>query len=168
MSRRSPRALLPAATLLAAVILDLLPLPGPDPLAAWPDLSGAVFFFWTVQRPDLLPPVAVFGLGILADAVAGLPIGVTSVALLTGRALLLPGQRWLVALPWPLAWACFLPLATLLAALRWSLVSLVQGQIVPMAPVLAETGLAMLAYPLVAGLLGLIGGRALATPHAAA
>lgn len=167
-SGRSPRALLPVLTLMAAMIVDLLPLPSPDPLAPWPNLYSAAFFFWTIQRPDLLPPVALFGLGILSDVVAALPIGVTSAALLTGRALLLPGQRWLLAQPWPIAWACFLPMAMLLAGLRWGVVSLLQGRLFPVAPVLVETGLAVLAYPLVAGLLGLIRGRSLDATRASA
>ena len=165
---RSPYALLPVLTLMAALIIDLLPLPSPGPLVAWPNLYGAAFFFWTLQRPDLLPPIALFGLGILSDVVAGLPIGVTSVALLAGRALLLPGQRWLLAQPWPLAWTCFVPLAMLLAGLRWGLVSLLQARLFPLAPVLVEAGLAVLAYPLVAGLLSLIGGRVMAASRATA
>lgn len=168
MAGRSPSALVPALSLFAAIILDLLPLPGTAPLTPVPSLVLAVFFFWTVHRPDLLPPGALFALGGLFDAVAGIPIGVTPVALLLGRALLLSGRRWLRGQPGPVAWACFLPVAAMVAGLRWGLVSLLLGRVFPVLPVLFESALSFLVYPLVAGLLPLVQRGSMAKTRAAA
>ena len=154
--------------MIGAVVLDLLPLPNAAPLASAPSLLIAVFFYWTVHRPDLLPPLALFGLGCLLDAVGGMPVGVTAVAMLLARALLLSGQRWLHAQPWPVVWACFLPAAIMVAGLRWGLVSLVLGRVFPLPPVMLEAGLSFLAYPVVAGLLALVQRRAMAATRAAA
>jgi rod shape-determining protein MreD len=168
MHGRYPGVVLPALTLVGAIVLDLLPLPNAAPLASAPPLLIAVFYFWTVHRPDLLPPLALFVLGGLLDAVGGLPVGVTSLALLLARALLLSAQRWLHQQPWPVAWACFLPAAFMVAGLRWGLVSLVLGRVFPLSPVMLEAGLSFLAYPIVAGPLALVQRRAMAATRAAA
>ena len=128
MHGRFPGVVLPVLTVVGAIILDLLPLPNAAPLASAPPLLIAVFYFWTVHRPDLLPPLALFVLGGLLDAVGGQPIGITSLFLLLARALLLAGLRWLHQQPWPVAWACFLPAAVMVAGLRWGLVSLTIGR----------------------------------------
>jgi rod shape-determining protein MreD len=168
MVDRYREALLPALTMAGAIFLDLLPLPTAAPLAATPSLLLPVFFFWTVHRPGLLPPGILLGLGSLFDAAGGLPVGVTPMALLLGRALLLPGQRWLQGQTWPVVWACLLPATVIVAGLRWILVSLMLGRVFPLLPVLSEAALSFLAYPLLAGGLSLLQRRATAPTRAAA
>ena len=97
-------------------------------------LLVAVFYFWTVHRPDLLPPLALFVLGVPARRRRrACPLGVTSLALLLARALLLSGQRWLARQqPWPVVWACFLPAAVMVGRPALAgLVSLTLGRAFP-------------------------------------
>ena len=163
-----PGILVPALTVAGAVVLDLLPLPNAAPGTAAPSLVLATVYFWTVHRPELLPPLALFGLGCLLDAGGGVPVGVTSLALLLGRVLILSGQRWLHRQHGAILWACFLPVALGVDGLRWGMASLARGGPLPLAPVLLETALSFLAYPLVAGLLALACTRVLAPGRAAA
>lgn len=163
-----PGILAPVLTAVGAIALDLLPMPNAAPQAAAPSLLLATVYFWTVHRPDLLPPLALFGLGCLLDAGGGVPVGVTPLALLVGRGLILSGQRWLHRQPGPVIWACFLPVAMMVDGLRWGLASLARGGPLPVAPVLLETALSFLAYPLVAALLALACSRVLVTGRAAA
>ena len=101
-------ALVPLLTGLAAALLDLLPLPDAAPRSLAPFLTVCVVYFWTVYRPDLLPPLAVFVVGLALDAAGGLPLGLTALCLLIARALLMPGQRFLLRQPFPVVWAGFL------------------------------------------------------------
>ena len=98
-----------------------------------------LFYFWTLHRPDLLPPVGLFVLGVVLDAVGGMPVGVTALPLLLVRAAPRRGQRWLRGQASPVAWACFLPAAMIVAGLRWGLgSSLLAGRLLPVLPVAAR------------------------------
>jgi rod shape-determining protein MreD len=166
--RPLPVVLVPSLTMLGAILLDLLPLPSAAPRAAAPSLLIATWYFWTVHRPELLPPLALFGLGCLLDAGGGMPVGITPLALLLGRALILSGQRWLHRQVGPVVWACFLPVAVVIAGMRWGLASMARGGPLPLAPVMVEAALTFLAYPVVAGLLGRVGARSPWTGRATA
>jgi rod shape-determining protein MreD len=158
-----PGAILPALTVIGAVVLDLLPLP-----TAAPSFLIATFYFWTVHRPDLLPPISLFALGCLTDAIGGMPVGTTPLAILLARALILSGQRWLHRQAWPIVWASFLPVAIAIACLRWGSASLARGGVLPMPPAMLEAFATFLAYPVVASLLGLARSRTMAPARAAA
>ena len=121
----------PLLTGIVAVCIDVLPLPNPAPNSLAPFLTVCVVYFWTVYRPDLLSPWAVFALGLALDAVAGLPLGLTALALLLARGVLLSGQRFLLAQPFVVVWACFVPIVLLVAALRWASASLFWGRAFP-------------------------------------
>lgn len=164
---RTPGSFVPVLTVIGALFLDLLPLPDAAPRSLAPSLLLCALYFWTVYRPDLLPTVALFALGGMLDAGSGMPLGVTSVALLLARALLMAGRRWLAVQPLLIAWACFLPAAMVVTALRWALLSLLLGRTVPLEPVLIETGLTFAAYPIVAGILGVLQRRASVSSRAA-
>ena len=155
---------LPVLTLAAALLLDLLPLPG----TAAPALLPAILYHWRVEQPERLPPIVTFAFGILADALGGLPLGVTAAALLLAQGLLAPCRRWLRRQGWLVLWLGFLAFAALVAALRWTLLAILAGAFLPAAAVVAETGLSVLAFPGVAGLLALLPRSEPATARATA
>ena len=142
-------ALAPLATGLVAAYADLLPLSGSAPRMLAPSLTACIVYFWTTYRPDLLPPFALFAIGVVLDGVGGLPLGLTALALLLVRGFLLSGQRFLLAQPFAVIWASFLPVVLLLAVLRWALAVLYWGRLFPVEPLLIEAGFTFAAYPLV-------------------
>lgn len=159
--------LAPVTTGLVAAYADLLPLSGSVPRVLAPSLTTCVLYFWTVYRPDLLPAVAVFAVGIVLDAVGGLPLGLTPLALLLVRSFLLSGQRFLLTQPFAVIWACFLPAVLLLETLRWVLAVLFWGRLFPVEPLLIEAGLTFAAYPLVGWPLTFLQRRLADAPRAA-
>lgn len=158
----------PLLTGIVAVCIDVLPLPNPAPSALAPFLTLCVLYFWTVYRPDLLSSWAVFALGLVLDAVGGLPLGLTALALLLGRGALLSGQRFLLAQPFMVIWACFVPMVLLVAALRWVLASLFWSRAFPIQPLLGEALLTLAVYPLVGWLLAGMQRRLAERAHATA
>jgi rod shape-determining protein MreD len=159
--------LVPFMTALAAVLVDLLPLPSAAPLALAPSASLCVLYYWTVHRPDRLGAVEVFLIGLLLDAGGGMPLGLTALSLLAVRGILLPGQRFLPAQPFAAIWACFVLVAAAFAAVRWGFASLWWGRLLPTAPLLIETVLTVAAYPAVGLLLGKLRPQRSGTAHAA-
>jgi rod shape-determining protein MreD len=156
-----------AVTATAAVLLDLLPLPDSAPRAVAPSLLVCVFYFWTVSRPETLSPAVVFALGLVLDAAGGMPLAVTSLALLLARGMLLLARRRLLGQPLVVLWASFLPAALMVAGLRWMLASLAIGRPLPLEPMLRESAVTFVAYPVVAGLLARLQRRSMARSRAA-
>jgi rod shape-determining protein MreD len=162
------RRLAPFLTALAAALVDLLPLPNPAPQSLAPATTVCVCYFWTLYRPDLMTPLAIFLVGLVLDGVGGLPLGLTSLSLLVGRCAVLGGQRFLRAQPFAVVWLCFAPVAFAVAAARWLFASLAWGRRFPLEPAALEASLTVAVYPVIGWLLARLhqNPRA-AAPHAA-
>src|SRR5271170_8440659 len=86
--------LLPVATTAAAAILSIQPVHIPAYAALAPAFMLMAVYHWAIYRPDLLPPFAVFVIGIAHDLLAGGPPGVVALLLLLARAVVLRYRRW--------------------------------------------------------------------------
>jgi rod shape-determining protein MreD len=148
------RAFLPLATGLVAVLVDAQPLPSPGFESVDSFSTLCVVYFWSLYRPDLFTIPTTFLIGLVYDALAGLPLGVTPLTLLLVRNLLVTQQRFFLARSFPVVWACFILLAPAALLFRWLLVSLWWGTLFPLAPVLVELLLTLALYPLASWLLG--------------
>lgn len=147
------RALLPPLTVLAAIALDALPLPAPSPTTASPLLTLAVVVFWSLRRPDLMTPLRVFVLGLIADAVLALPPGFTALTLLTAAAASVAARRYVLRQPFPTVWLAFALLILAVEGLRWLVAGALHGGLIAFPPLLLEAGLTVAAWPLVWALL---------------
>ena len=145
--------LLPLATVLLAVVLDLLPLPNTSPQSLTPFFTVCVFAYWALVSPELMSPAVTFAVGFLLDAAGGLPLGLTSLALLVVRGALLTGQRILAAQPFPVMWACFVAAALAVELVRWLVASGFWGRLLPLQPVLFQACLTIAFYPVVNAIL---------------
>jgi rod shape-determining protein MreD len=153
------RALAPFATALLAVLIDLLPLPGAGLERVTSFSTLGVVYFWSLYRPDLFTNSAAFATGLIYDALAGLPLGLSSLLLLLVRNLMVTQQRFFVARSFPVIWACFVVLAPAIALLRWLIVSLWFEHSFAFPPLLVELLLTIALYPLVSWLLGHVHNR---------
>src|SRR5882757_800049 len=105
----------PTATILILALLSVLPLRFPDYAAVAPLLALAGIYYWTIYRPNLLPPAAVFLCGLVLDLLSGAPLGVAALVFLLGSVLtgVMLDMR-AAALQWVLTVACFPAVAYLL------------------------------------------------------
>ncbi|MEQ8164790.1 MAG: rod shape-determining protein MreD, partial [Alphaproteobacteria bacterium] len=76
------RNLLPMMLTLLLVVLSMVPVPidGYGPIAPMFALMGV--YYWAIHRPDLLPLVAVFTIGLLQDVLGGVALGLNSLIFL--------------------------------------------------------------------------------------
>jgi len=65
--------LLPVATTVLAALVTILPLRVPGDATLAPAFTLMAAYHWTIYRPDLLPSLALFGVGITEDLLAGGP-----------------------------------------------------------------------------------------------
>jgi rod shape-determining protein MreD len=141
------RALVPLATALLAVMADALPLVHVGPAGVTPLATICVAFFWSLYRPDLFGAGTAFATGLAHDALAGLPLGLTSLVLLLVRHVVVAQQRFFVARSFPVIWCCFALLALAALALRWALSCIWWGRPFAAGPIVFELLLTLALYP---------------------
>ena len=100
-----------------------------------------------LHRPDLLPAVVVFLVGLMQDALDGEPFGVPAFVLIAVYWLVVSQQRHFRGRPFLVVWSGFAAAALMADILRWILVSLVLG--VALAPwaIMLEYFMTVMFYP---------------------
>jgi rod shape-determining protein MreD len=115
---RFARAAFPAV--LTALLMVLASAPAGLP-AAGPAIAFASVFFWSVFRPAILPPPAVFALGLLQDLLGFAPLGSGVLVLLLVHGLALRARGFLARRSFLLVWLACAASAVLAAALSFAL-----------------------------------------------
>jgi rod shape-determining protein MreD len=146
------RAFPVALTVLVLLILSTpLGLPGQ---AAWqPAWVLANVYFWSLYRPESVPAVAVFAIGLLLDLLTQGPIGLGVLILLTAHGSALRLRRFLTRQGFTVVWIVFVAFAAIAAAAEWLMVSLLTWHTLSPSPALFECALAAGLYPILAVLL---------------
>lgn len=144
------RRLVPAFSIVFFILLSQLPLP----LSFFPDVAPALplmaLYYWVVFRPDLIPRIPVFMLGLLQDALVGAPFGVTALIFLLVHAFVLNQRRFVVAKPFWIFWAGFAIVTPVAGLMTWILVSMLRGAIMPTGVVFIGMILTVVTFPVIA------------------
>jgi rod shape-determining protein MreD len=102
-----PARLLPTLTMLVASFVSLAPVPLPGYTELTPAFALMALYHWTIYRPDLLPPVVLFAVGVGCDFLSGGPPGVMPLLFLLSRAAVLCCRRLFINRNFTLVWAGF-------------------------------------------------------------
>ncbi len=121
----------------------------PSPLFAFMPL-----YFWAMVRPDLMTPFWVFVLGVLEDLLSGGPPGVWAASFLAAYFLIDRQRDMLAGLSGITAIIGFAVSALAACASAYVIVSVYDWQILPLAPVMAELAMTVIAYVFVVFVLG--------------
>ena len=142
------RTLTPTLLIVALVFLGQLPysLSGHATVTPYFVLMGV--FYWGLHRPDLLPAVVVFLVGLMQDALDGEPFGVNAFVLIAVYWLVVSQQRHFRGRPFFVVWSGFAAAALMADVLRWILVSLVLGTALAPWAIMLEYFLTVMFYPL--------------------
>jgi len=144
-----PANLVPFLTTLVFVFFSVLPLHIPGFSEVAPAFALMAVYHWTIYRPELLPPVAVFVLGLLLDFMnATAYVGISALSLLLAQAALTNVRRLFVNRPFPTLWAGFLLTAAGVIAFEWGAVGLLSGRVLGLRPFLFEAVLTIVSFPL--------------------
>jgi rod shape-determining protein MreD len=145
--------LVPMTSTFMVAMFAVLPLPIPYYSGAAPALTLIAVYYWMVYRPDLMPTLGLFVLGVVNDALAGTPLGVSSLIYLVAQVAILNQRRFLVGRPFWFLWSGFALIAPLALLFRWVAISVLrEAPLAPLATV-ASGVLTILLFPLVAYLL---------------
>lgn len=147
------RRIVPGFTLVLLVFLVHLHLPVPFFSEIAPALPLMGIYYWVVFRPDLMPRILVFAVGLFQDALIGAPFGLTALVYLLAHAFVLSQRSYIVGKPFWIFWAGFAIVAPAAGAVSWVLASALRGVFLPSDVVLASVVLTVFVFPLVAWLL---------------
>jgi rod shape-determining protein MreD len=146
--------LLPVATTLLAAVISVLPLQIPGYAALTPAFILMAAYHWTIYRPDLLPPWALFAVGLTEDLLAGSPIGVNALLLLLSRVGVLSYRRYFVNRTFPFVWTGFTLLTVTAMVGLWVLHCLLDLSLLDFRSTVIRGALSIAIFPLASFLLG--------------
>jgi rod shape-determining protein MreD len=146
------RSVTPFMMTLMLILLGAMPISMPIDLPIAPAFGLMAVFYWSVYRPDLLPAVAVFALGLLQDLIAGAPLGITAVIWLGTFGIVLNQRKIFLGKPFAMSWWGFSMVAIAAGAARWLISSALAGRLLDAHRLTAELASTILLFPLLVSL----------------
>lgn len=134
-----------APTLLLGLLILIAALPTPFDQRPLPDLVLTAVYIACVRRPEAVPILALFGLGLMQDLLSSVPLGLHALVyvLVHGLVTRLPlADRSL-----PQIWLGFVPVAALAGAAGWMAMSAYHAVLIAPDPLLARTAASVIAFP---------------------
>jgi rod shape-determining protein MreD len=139
--------LAPIAIAFVCTLIGVLPASVPSLAAIGPALTLMAVYYWSIFAPSLLPPPAVFVVGLMQDVLGGGPIGLNALMLLAVHGLLVNQRRVFIARAFPIAWAGFVLVAFGAAALAWAIASAYYTVALDPRAFAVQAGLSIALYP---------------------
>lgn len=148
------RGTVPLLLSLAAVLLSVAFYRVPDLSLVTPSLAVMVVFYWSINRPDLMPAPAAFLVGLVQDVLSGSPTGMMALVMLLVHVVAVSQRQVFYGKPFPVAWWGFAMVASGAALVSWVVSSAWMGSLIQPLPVIYQALLTIALYPFIAGLLG--------------
>jgi rod shape-determining protein MreD len=146
--------LLPISTTLLGALLSLQPVHLLGYVTLTPAFALMAVYHWTIYRPELLPPLALFGIGVGYDLLSGGPPGVTPLLFLASRVAVLRCRRWFINRTFPFVWGGFTLLAGAAMLGLWMIHSVLAFQFLGFSGGVFRAALTISLYPISSFLLG--------------
>ena len=147
------RQTVPVMTMLLLVLIGSMPLGSLHTFEIFPMLNIIVIFYWTVYRPDLVPPVVLFLIGLIDDVVMGTPLGLMACVFVLLYGVTLTQRQFFIGKPFYVTWLGFSVISAVCICLIWVLVALFAGRLgIVITPFIKYT-ITLLSFPSAAWLL---------------
>jgi rod shape-determining protein MreD len=141
------RRLFPFALSVLMVVMSVVPLPVPGDGLVMPPLGLMAVYYWAIHRPDLLPAVAVFILGLLEDILSGAPTGANTLMFLLVYGIMRSQRKPFLGKPFVVMWFGFVVVAPCAVFFNWMLSSALAGQAIPPLAAIVQVLLTIALYP---------------------
>ena len=113
-----------------------------------PAFAAMAIYYWSIYRPDKLPYVATFSLGLLHDLLTGTPLGLSALIYLLGQGVLNSQRTFFHGKPFLVVWWGFSLVMPGMALVSWVIASLYFNTLLPPMPFVVQVVLTVLLYPL--------------------
>jgi rod shape-determining protein MreD len=129
------------------ILLTQAPLYVPGQAALLPAVATCCVWFWSLFRPDNLPPPVVFLIGLMVDLLGYLPLGVAVFTLLVVHGAAVALRRPLYHRGFAWIWIVFCGVAAGASLMIWLLVMLLTFRLLSPNPAIFVAVLAMAIFP---------------------
>jgi rod shape-determining protein MreD len=150
---QNARRLLPTVISLILAFAVVLPVGLPHWGELAPPLLLIAVYYWSIVRPDLMPPAAAFVLGLFQDLLTGAPLGSGALIMVLTQWTMRGQRRYLANRPFFLMWAAFAPVVLIAGTLDWLVYALLNFHVVPVMDALVRVVLGFVLFPVVAWVL---------------
>lgn len=113
-----------------------------------PTLPLIPVFYWGLTHAREMPYWFVFLLGLITDAVMGMPLGLSSLLYICFLGLLHAQRKFIIKEGFVIKWGYFALLLGLMDTFNWSIVSFFNGQAASFQPAFIQWVLTVCCYPL--------------------
>jgi rod shape-determining protein MreD len=137
------------AVVLAFFVLNTVSLSLPISGSVEIPFSVMVIYYWSIYRPRLLPPVLVFGAGIVFDAVSGLPLGLSAFVFLGLRWLVVDQRLFLMGQSFMMVWMVFAAMSAMCLVFQWFMYGVLNFQWTPILSVMFTFIAGFVVFPIV-------------------
>lgn len=148
-----------ATPMLLGVVLalcSLMPLGDATGSLPAPHLTLVHVYYWSIHRPQLVPPLAVAVLGLFQDLLWGGPPGLNMLVLLAAQSVLSNQQALFTRRSFAVGWGAFITVAAIAAAVSWIVGSLYYDGQAALRPLVEQALLTIAVYPLLGWVFGRI------------
>ena len=142
------RRILPVAITIMLALAAAVPSHVPGFSALVPAVTLISIYYWTIFRPDLMPALAVFAIGLFQDILSGLPLGVNALIFLLVYAIVLGQRRFFLGKSFLVMWWGFLLIVAGAFLLTWLAVSLLEAAFLDPMPALFQAGVTLAIFPI--------------------
>lgn len=150
------RAVVPFGLTLLLTLISTLPLGIQGLGPVMPVLPAIAIYYWAIYRPDLLPLIATFFIGLMHDGLTGAPIGLSSFVFLLLHGAAGSQRRFFDRKGLTVTWVGFAVFSVGAAALSWCAASLFYWRLMDPSPVAVQWLLTVAVYPIFAWPFGVL------------
>jgi rod shape-determining protein MreD len=153
MGRRldiAARVSFPACITILLMLLTQAPLGLPEQAASLPAVALGCVWFWSVFRPNAMPPPVVFLMGLLMDLMGYLPLGVGAFTLLAVHGVAMIMRRSLSRRGFAWIWFVFAGVAIAASLAIWLMVMLLTFRLLSPYPAIFIATLGIAIFPVLA------------------
>ncbi len=142
------RCAMPALFSVVLVLLSVTPMHIPGYATIAPSFLLMAVYYWAIYRPDVMPFVLVFVLGLLQDILTGGPPGLNACVLLIAFGLVVSQRRFFIGKSFPVIWWGFMLLAAGAGSLTWVLSAILGDTVVAPLPGIFTFLMSIAVYPI--------------------
>jgi rod shape-determining protein MreD len=143
------RKIVPLGAILLLVIFSALPHGLSSVPDVFPMLTLSAIFYWTIYRPDFVPPMGIFFIGLIQDIFLGTTIGLMTVVFLSLYGIALTQRKFFIGKTFYVTWLGFTLISAVTFISIWILSGLLSGSYAVSIAPLVQYVLTVLSFPVV-------------------